>query len=84
MNTKRGYSSCQILRTKTIREGTLDVTTANISMIHFAVVTEPCNAPLFGEKNQLHGVCDSCRRGWEVGENTFANRDEKLKAMQCP
>jgi hypothetical protein len=36
-------------------------------------VTGPCNTPLFGDEERRAGVCRSCRKGWEVEGNRFAD-----------
>jgi hypothetical protein len=79
---KPRYSSCTILRTF-VRTygGTLNMVTGEIKPGNRKeTVTEVCGVPLFGD-DVWTGVCTSCRRGWEVPDNTFANDAERKRAL---
>lgn len=67
--SKPKFHSCQQMRRFVRSSGTLNMLTGVTSEMTKAWVTEPCNAPLFGEEAQTSGKCRSCSMGWTHPEN---------------
>lgn len=74
-------SLCSIRRTFKRTHGTLSLATGKSTMGRSEIVTEACNAPLFGGEEGRRGICRSCTSGWEHEDNRFASPEEKTRAM---
>ena len=74
-------SCCTIQRIKRVGHGTLSPATGGNTISHYTTEHEPCNVPLFADRERRTGVCDSCHRGWEVEGNRFASDDEGMRAL---
>jgi len=46
------------------------------------IVTEACGTPLFSDEEKRSGVCNSCRKGWEVKDNRFATAAQRALATK--
>lgn len=79
---KKQYSLCTIKRTMTVSHGTINMATGEHTTERTEVVTKACETPLFADKERSSGVCRSCRVGWDVEGNRFANENEKKRALK--
>jgi hypothetical protein len=76
--THRTYSNCTVLRTCRVTSGVFRG--GKFVKAGTEVVTAPCGVPIFGDDERASGICRSCRRGWEIEGNRFANAEEKARA----
>jgi hypothetical protein len=74
--------SCEVERTIKRTHGTLNMGTGAYTVGRSEVVTEACNTPLFGGKNEdmARGVCGSCRKGWTHPDNAATEKGKALIA----
>ena len=78
---KRDTGLCSIRRTFKQTHGMLNISTGKSTTDRIEIVTEACNAPLFGDEERVRGICRSCASGWEHKDNNFASPKEKARAM---
>jgi hypothetical protein len=75
------HTSCTIIRTKKVLTHHVNWFTGQDTGPPDADIrTEACGTPLFHEREHSTGICESCRRGWQVGDNRFASSEEKRRA----
>jgi hypothetical protein len=77
---KKYYSTCTILRTKFVEKYSFSMITGEAKLVSTETVVEEHGTPLFTDGETSTGICASCRKGWEVEGNTFANDEERARA----
>lgn len=81
MGTFIESGSCKILRKKHITESKINISTGKKKKGKSYDKTEQCGTPLFSEVEIKTGVCDTCKKGWEVKGNTFASKRQREIAL---
>lgn len=67
--TAKVHSSCQQMRRKLVRLGTLNLATGETSTPDEEWRDEACGTPLFTEEERQSGICKSCAGGWTHPNN---------------
>jgi hypothetical protein len=79
MAKKKRFDLCTVQRTVLVTHGTFNLNTGEHRKGEQEWKTGPCNTPLFGEESRKTGVCSSCKKGWSVPNNYFADRPRPVE-----
>jgi hypothetical protein len=80
MSKPKSFHACRVERIQHVTHGTLNLVSGAQTSDRTEIVTEPCNVPLFSDKERQVGVCRSCLSGWQVEENKPTETGLKLIA----
>lgn len=62
--------NCIVERCRLVRSGHLSGEELTFVVDREEYRIEPCNTPLFSDKEEAFGVCNSCLSGWEHPDNS--------------